>query len=152
MFDLTVHQEVFAINVVWAVASYAVAIYYGWRLVEDGGMFVGSFRERSYIVMVLGVFLVAIDSGIHRTWWAAWRWFLSYGDEVTAAWIKGNADWLNLLVIGICYGYACHLWPILRAVFGRGWFVMITFVGFALYVAAGHLAGNVTADIVEKIQ
>lgn len=141
MIDFSVNANVFAQNFVWAAFSWMVALVYGVYLWTGRKDIMTDARSQRLYAMTAGVFMVAFASGVHRTWWAMWRWYLSWGDKESALFIQQNADWLSTGVVIICIGYLFHLLPLSHSLFRRLWLIAPAGGGIVLYLLSANLAG-----------
>ena len=119
MFDLPVNLSVGVQNALWATGSWSVALLFGcflycsWR------------RGEPLSILAMGVFVVTLNTGIHRVWWWAWRWALSHDFDGLAGWLKSEAWLLWLPLLGILVGYGFHQYHQLKIMFGRWWWVPV---------------------------
>jgi len=130
---LTTDQIMAGANLAWILAALTAGVYF----LLGAGRRLRRRRFDDTTRIMVGVALVCFGSVVHRAYWAFWRWFRTIGSHETAALFPDAAAGLGSVTVAvICLGYALHLYPMTRRLFGRLWFAAVT-----LFLGAGFLCG-----------
>ena len=128
-------------NLQWMAFSGLTAAFYFWRCAARLHSVDWNWKkavEREAFILMAGILLVSAGSFVHRGYWALWRYYRAIGETEAAEWfVAGAAPLTGVCVVMICLGYAFHLYPVSKSLFGRAWPVAetVVFVGSFLFGA-----------------
>lgn len=123
--ELTNDQIAAGGNLQWMMFSGAVAFLYVWRCTRKLRSVDWSWRaavQSEAFILMAGIACVSGSSFVHRTWWAIWRYYRAIGETEIAQWFVAVSGVVTTPCIAvICLGYAFHLYPVSKSIFGRLW-------------------------------
>lgn len=121
-------------NSLWISMSLMVSFYMFRLWIQTKDPMVSNFS--------LGVFLVAIDSACHRTWWILAS-LLSSADQSYASWGVDYRGILLLPIILIALGYSLHVRTALKYKWGRMWWTRPLIAAFVGVIAGFALTSMI---------